>query len=315
MWTVWAYSEQGDTALEVLAAGRALADQSRGIVVSIGLDDPACRIAHGADEAWRIPLPSDAPPPADVAARALLRAMEPEPPDVLLAGATRLGNEAMARVAQSLGVGCATGCTELAMGVGGELAVERRCYGGRLVARQALRGRPRMATVQPRRFEPLQPDPARRGVVRELPEDAAGPAVRVLSAEPRALGHRDIGKARALVAAGRGVRSREDLAMLEALAALLGGEVAGSRPLTDDLKWLPANVKVGLSGRTVRPDLYVACGISGQVEHVVGMRGARTVVSINADPDAPIHAEADYALVGDLYVLVPALIRALQERC
>src|SRR5262249_28109043 len=92
----------------------------------------------------------------------------------------------------------------------------------------------------------------------------------------------------------------------------LGGVLAGSRPLTGDVDWMPIDRRIGLSGQTVRPNLYVACGISGQIEHIVGMKSARTVVAINTDPKAPIHGEADYSVVADLYDIVPALQRACQ---
>jgi electron transfer flavoprotein alpha subunit len=114
-------------------------------------------------------------------------------------------------------------------------------------------------------------------------------------------------KAEVIVAAGRGVRQAEDLAQLERLAKALGGVLAGSRPLTGDLDWLPVDRRIGLSGQTVKPNLYIACGISGQIEHIVGIKDARTVVAINSDPKAPIHAEADYIVIGDLYEIVPAL--------
>jgi electron transfer flavoprotein alpha subunit len=108
------------------------------------------------------------------------------------------------------------------------------------------------------------------------------------------------------------VGTREDLALLESLARALGGELAGSRPLVER-GWFPVDRQVGLSGRTVQPRLYVACGVSGQIEHIAGMRSARTVVAVNISPDAPIHREADYSVVGDLYAIVPALVDAIQE--
>jgi electron transfer flavoprotein alpha subunit len=116
-----------------------------------------------------------------------------------------------------------------------------------------------------------------------------------------------------MVAAGRGVWRVVDLALLEQLAQALGGVLAGSRPLTGDLDWLPVDRRIGLSGQTVKPNLYIACGISGQIEHLVGIKGARTVVAINNDPKAPIHAEADYSIVGDLYDIVPALIQQCER--
>jgi electron transfer flavoprotein alpha subunit len=107
------------------------------------------------------------------------------------------------------------------------------------------------------------------------------------------------------------VRTREDLSVLEPLARALGGELAGTRPLVERA-WFPVDRQVGLSGRTVRPRLYVACGVSGQIEHITGMRSARTVVAINLSPDAPIHREADYTVIGDLYEIVPALVAAIE---
>jgi electron transfer flavoprotein alpha subunit len=102
--------------------------------------------------------------------------------------------------------------------------------------------------------------------------------------------------------------------MLEKLAQLLGGVLAGSRPLTGDMDWMSVDRRIGLSGQTVKPNLYLACGISGQIEHIVGMKGARTVVAINNDPKAPIHGESDYSIIGDLYEIVPALIRACEGK-
>ena len=116
-----------------------------------------------------------------------------------------------------------------------------------------------------------------------------------------------------MVSVGRGLRAPEDLSLIHQLAEGLDAAVGGSRPVTEHLGWLPLDVKVGLSGKTIAPELYVACGISGQIEHVVGMRDSRVVVAINSDPTAPIFAEADYYLVGDLYELVPALSRAVAE--
>ena len=123
----------------------------------------------------------------------------------------------------------------------------------------------------------------------------------------------DISRAEVIVSAGRGVKAMDDLKQLERLALLLGGTLAGSRPLTGDVDWLPVDRRIGLSGQTVKPNLYIACGISGQIEHIVGMKGTRTVVAINNDPKAPIHGEADYSIIGDLYEVVPALIQACEN--
>ena len=144
--------------------------------------------------------------------------------------------------------------------------------------------------------------------------EAPPPRVRVVETRPRATSQVALGEADALVAVGRGLRRREDLDVVRDLADAVGGVLVATRPLTDDLKWLPVDVKVGLSGQTVKPELYVACGISGQIEHVVGMRESRLVVAVNTDPNAPIMREADLCVVGDLYEVVPALARAIRRQ-
>ncbi len=122
----------------------------------------------------------------------------------------------------------------------------------------------------------------------------------------------DLSAARVIVAAGRGVQQKEDLALLEQLAEAVDGELAASRPVCDN-GWLPMDRQVGSSGQTVSPDLYVAVGISGAIQHLVGMRGSKTIVAINQDPEAPIFDVADYGLVGDLYQIVPALIDEIRK--
>ncbi|MEM3742505.1 MAG: electron transfer flavoprotein subunit alpha/FixB family protein [Nitrososphaerota archaeon] len=124
----------------------------------------------------------------------------------------------------------------------------------------------------------------------------------------------DLTKARIIVAVGRGLKKKEDLALIRELAQLLGGEIGSTRVLTEDYGWLPKEHQVGLTGVIVAPNLYIAIGISGQIQHVIGFKEARIVVSINKDKDAPIHQVADYVIIGDLYEIVPVLIKKLREK-
>ncbi len=124
----------------------------------------------------------------------------------------------------------------------------------------------------------------------------------------------DLTKAQVIVSIGRGLKKKEDLSMIRELASLLGAEVACTRPLSADLKWLPEERHVGMTGVKVKPKIYLALGISGQIQHVVGFRDADTVISVNTDPDAPIAEVSDYFIVGDLYEFVPKLIEALKRR-
>jgi electron transfer flavoprotein alpha subunit len=312
------FSERPDISAELLALARRLADGQGARVLSLVLGpDGEARgrreIARGADEVVTVEPAMDGVADVESLVAVLAHAVQALSPATVLIGSTRTGAEVAARLAQRLGVASASECLGLERdAAGGELLVERYVYGGRFVSRQALRAVPRIAAVQAKRFEPLAPDDAREGAVRRLAMPPVVGRLAVVEVSERARSEADIGQAEVVVAAGRGVGTREDLALLEPLARALGGELAGSRPLVER-GWFPVDRQVGLSGRTVQPRLYVACGVSGQIEHIAGMRSARTVVAVNISPDAPIHREADYSVVGDLYAIVPALVDAIQE--
>jgi len=315
------YSESREVALELLSAGRPLAEQTNSELLSIVLETRASagaaneaivaeQIACGADTVLLVEVTPEAAGTA-FGVEALLRVVHMREPAVLLVGGTVRGAELVARLAQRLGVGCASDCTELAIR-NGQLEIERTTL-GRFSCRQVFRTRPALASVRPRRFAPPERRDERQGGVERLRVEAPVDPVKVLERRPRSARHERIDRAACVVAVGRGLRAARDLPLIEALAQTLGGAVGATRPLTNDLEWLPIDAKVGLSGTTVSPRLYIACGISGQIEHIIGMRESEVVVAINTDPTAPIMAEADYRVIGDLYELVPALTRALRE--
>lgn len=312
--SVLVFSEDPEILAQLLTAARQAAGTGPVVALVVGGDPRAVAddlAARGADRILAVRTAADAQADAEALCAALHEAVRVAGPATILAGSTRAGAEVAARLAQSLGAPCASDCMHLEPD-GGALIVERRVYGGRFVARQAIEGTPRIVTVPPKRFAPAAPG-GTRGTVEELAVALPDPRVRRIRSADRARGDVDITKAEVIVAAGRGVRRREDLALIESLARVLGGVTAASRPLTGDVDWLPVDRRVGLSGQTVRPNLYIACGISGQIEHIVGMKAARTVVAINSDAKAPIHAEADYSIVGDLYEVVPALVAACEQ--
>lgn len=314
---ILAFSERPDVAKEVLAAARRLADGSSLRVVSLVIgQDAAARateqIAFGADRVvLAFPESPKAGDPSTVleALHHVVRELEPT---LVLIGSTRLGGEVSARLAQRLRVASASECLALEFDESGDLVVERFVYGGRFVAKRVLRSAPKVAAVQVGRYEPLPRNDGRSGETEEASPDVPVPAVRVIERREPERSETDIGKAEVIISAGRGMKSKEDLGLLQSLARALGGELAGSRPLVE-MQWISRDRQVGLSGRTVRPRLYVACGVSGQIEHIAGMRPSRTVVAINTSPDAPIHNEADYSIVDDLYAVIPALVAVLEE--
>jgi electron transfer flavoprotein alpha subunit len=312
------FSENSDTLVELLTVGRALCTPAGGRVTAVAIGPTATAsaqncVARGADEALVLQTAAESLPGAEELVFGLREAVRAVDPDTILIGATRVGADVVARLAQALEVPCASDCMTLRRDQDGNLEVERRIYGGRFTARQVLAGRPRIASIQPNRFPKAEPAQEARGSIRELAVTLPPPRVRTQATSPRARSAVDVTKAEVIVAAGRGVKKVEDLALLDKLAGVLGGVLAGSRPLTGDVDWLPTDRRIGLSGQTVKPNLYIACGISGQIEHIAGMKGARTVVAINNDPKAPIHAEADYSIIGDLYQIVPAFLEACER--
>ena len=316
---VLVFSEHAETLGELLTVGREFASSLQRPLTAVAAGRGAETLleealARGADQVLHVRNLQGGEAIADESiAPALCEAIRTAAPAVAMMGATRTGAELAARAAQLLRIPCASSCVALEIDDVGNLTVERRIYGGRFVSRQRLVAAPRLVTVPPKRFPRAERLAEAQGSVRELLVELAGPRIKTVNVTPRSRSQVDISKAEIIVSAGRGVKRKDDLEQLERLAGLLGGVLAGSRPLTGDVDWLPVDRRIGLSGQTVKPNLYIACGVSGQIEHIVGMKGARTVVAINNDAKAPIHGEADYSIVGDLYEVVPALIEACEK--
>jgi electron transfer flavoprotein alpha subunit len=311
--SILVFSESADVALELLAPARDLANglECRVVSVALAAGDVTESLARGADRA--VSIEGSTNPGSEPAAGAALlcEVVRREHPQAVLVGATVNGAEIAARVAQKLGVACCAECLNLTA-EDGKVVAERAWLGG-FVARQVIDSVPAIVTIPPGRHEipPRVENPSddSETVSVEIPT----PRTRVVSTRQRPRSGVRLDRADVIVGAGRGLKSQEDLALLEDLAGILEGAVGATRPVTDDLGWLAVDQKIGLSGQTVKPRLYIACGISGQIEHIVGMRESRVVVAINRDPRALIMDQADYRVVGDLYEIVPALTRLLEE--
>lgn len=227
-------------------------------------------------------------------------------PGAILFGHTYIGMDLAPRLGSKLGVGMVANCLSITV-ENDAVHVLRPMYRGRVLAKVALSARPIIATLQPSGAEPASA--GRQGTIRTITVAAdAKPKIRPLKIiEPARTGI-DIGKAEIVVAGGRGIGERNNFTLVDKLAEALGGVPACSRPLVD-MGWFGTNYQIGMSGNTVKPKLYVACGISGAVEHLHGMKESETIVVINKDPEAPIFKVAHYGLVGDLNEIMPALIK------
>ena len=237
----------------------------------------------------------------------LIRELNPE---LVLFGATQIGRSLAPRVAVALGTGLTADCIDIRVDGCGNIVQIRPAFTGSIIAHIKTRTRPVMATIRYRVMIPLKRDTSRSGkIVLRRPPLVEHSGVRIIEKirEKRVR----LPDADVIVSCGRGLKRPEDIRMIEELAELLDGVVGASRPLVDE-GWISRDHQVGFSGSTVRPRLYIACGISGSPQHLAGMRGSKIIVAINIDPSAPIFRVADYGIVGDLYEIVPQMIKKLK---
>jgi len=312
---IWVFAEGAEHTLELLCAGRKVAEQLGVQPVAFAPDEVLARryLAHGAREVFVLPgLAPDQGLEAYVPV--LAQAAAQEEPDVILIGATQRGKEMAARLSARLDTGLCSNCTGFEVDAGsGRLVMERLMYGGAGVQRVVCTTRPQMATIAARAFEPAPAgEDDAKGTIRPLSAAPSSP-VKVLHRTPAARGSVDVTEAKIVVCVGRGIEKKEDVKLARDLADALGGELACSRPVAEELRWLPEEVYLGISGKKIKPQLYVGVGVSGQIQHVTGIRDSRVILAINKDENAPIFEAADYGIVGDLYQVVPILIDELKK--
>jgi electron transfer flavoprotein alpha subunit len=243
----------------------------------------------------------------------LARLIRKAEPVVVLLGATNQGKDLAPRVAARLGLGLASDCTAFDVTASGRLVITRPVYGGRAIATVVEKTTPQMATVRPNVTAPLEPDALKTAPVEKLAVEIGNIRAKVIDliqeSDQQQAG---LAEAEIIVSGGRGLKGPENFCLLEELADVLGAAVGASRAAVD-AGWIGHSHQVGQTGRTVTPNLYIACGISGAVQHLAGMKTAKCIVAINKDPDAPIFRVADYGIVGDLFEVVPTLTETFRE--
>ena len=305
--------------IELLTPGREIADKQGGRLVAVVIGhriDPAVAAAneHGADLIIAVDAPEYRAFTTDAYANALSQLLEKYAPTSMLIGATPNGRDVGPRVSCRLRTGLTADCTALDVDAEtGNVLWTRPAFGSNLMAQiQCPERRPQMGTVRPGVFKISAPVTPAAEIIREdirIPEDEI--RTRVLEVIREMGGDKvDLEGAEIIVAGGRGVGGPEGFAPIRALAEALGGTVGASRAAVDS-GWIPHAHQVGQTGRTVGPRLYIACGISGAIQHVAGIAGAETVIAVNSDPNAPIFNVADYGIVGDLFEVLPVLTREI----
>ena len=311
---------------ELLARARALADVRGAKLMAIVLaptlsgSDARALIARGADGVIALESPLLDDFICERWAEALVKLVRKREPEVFLAAATTTGRTLMPYLAAKLGTGLTADCTELAIEGGSGLLLQTRpAIGGNIMATiKTAHHKPQMSTVRPHSMRALPADAGRHGTILRIaydtlvPDHAVTPRVRVLGLERSVEDFENLEGARIVVSGGRGLKKADNFSLIRELAQELGAAVGASREAVDR-GWISYPHQVGLSGKTISPEIYLCAGISGAIQHQAGIRTAKTIVSINTDPDASIHAVADLAIVGDLFEILPQLTARLRE--
>ncbi len=322
---VWVFTEQRDGKLkavgyELLAKGRHLANKRGTELCAVCFGNSVSEIdsliAYGADKVYRVESPELALNSEDLLTKQMVELIRTYKPEIVLAGATSLGRSFIPRVAAILNTGLTADCTGLNIDdITGLLLQTRPTFGGNIMATIVCESsRPQMATVRPRVFKKAVCDSKRQGQIIKLDFDKERITSRtkLLDFIGEVTDTVKLDEAEIIVSGGRGMGKPENFKLLAELAKVLGAALGSSRPPVDE-GWIPYSHQVGQTGKTVCPKLYIACGISGAVQHMAGMQTSDVIVAINEDPNAPIFQIATYGIVGDLFKVVPLMIEKLKN--
>lgn len=322
---IWVFVEQREqklmnVSLEILGEARRLVDKKgvKACAVLVGYEVKGLAeelIKYGADVVYVIDHLLLKNYTTDAYTKVICDLANSLKPEVILYGATYVGRDLAPRIAARMQTGLTADCTALDIDENGLLLQIRPAFGGNLIATIICpERRPQMATIRPGVMKKALIDEGRRGEVIEIKPVIEEKDIRteIISIIKEARQKVNLEEADIIVSGGRGVGGPEGFKLIEELAEVLGGVVGASRAAVE-AGWISSDHQVGQTGKTVRPKLYIACGISGAIQHIAGMGGAKTIVAINKNPDAPIFKIADYGIVGDLFKVIPALIEEIKE--
>jgi len=312
---VWIVAEHRDGALrkvsfELASTARKLADQTgdevAAVVVGSGVEAMAAELGkYGVDKVFVADNAAFEPYTTDAHAAAVAKAVKDNDPAILLVGASAQGKDLAAALVGKLAAGLATDCTDVKI-EDGKLVAVRPMYAGKCFGEVVFNAVPAMASLRPNVFPIVETAKAGAVVKFDAGVDAGALKTKVVEVQKEASGKIDVAEANIIVSGGRGMKGPEGYGILEELAGVLGAAVGASRAAVD-AGWRPQSDQVGQTGKVVSPNLYIACGISGAIQHLAGMSSSKYIVAINKDNEAPIFAKADYGVVDDLFKVVPAL--------
>ena len=318
---VWIVAEQRDGAFrkisfELASTARKLADQLGeevgAVLCGSGIQGIAAELGrYGVDKVFVADNPALEPYTTDAHAAAVAKAVKENDPAILLLGASTQGKDLASRLVGKLATGLATDCTDVKI-VDGKLRAVRPMYAGKCFGEVAIASFPQMASLRPNVFPVVENAKAGTVVAFDPALDPAQLKTKVLEVQKDVSGKVDLTEANIIVTGGRGMKGPEGYAVLEELAAVLGATVGASRAAVD-AGWRPQSDQVGQTGKIVSPNLYIACGVSGAIQHLAGMSSSKVIVAVNKDAEAPIFAKADYGVVEDLFKFIPEFTKECKK--
>ena len=323
---IWVFIEQKNGKIQSISyellgkaqeLAKALSCSVSGVLIGNNMDDQIDELIwRGADNIYLVQAPEVAHFQDEPYTKILVKLIQKYKPEILLCGATTIGRSLISRVAINVKCGLTADCTGLNIDPDKKILLQTRpAFGGNIMATIISPNyRPQMATVRHKVMQPMEPDKHRKGkVIREnFDISVYRSRTKLLDIVEEIESLVNIAEADIIVSGGRGMGGSENFKLLEELAHVLNAAVGASRAAVDS-GWMPYSHQVGQTGRTVAPKIYIACGISGQIQHLVGMQSSKIIVAINKDTDAPIFKVATYCVVGDLFQIVPLLTKKFKE--
>ena len=315
---VLVYSDDKKITWELIGKATELGKETKQKVTAVAIGKPDDAIAkeyisYGADIVFQAETSLElfkAEEYADI----LGKIIEETKSEIILIGSNKNGKELAARLGGKINAGCVVDSNNIYY-KNNKLTAERVVYSGNAIAVNQFNSTPAIITVPSKAFDPIKKDDSKKGEITKKKIDFEESNSKIIKVTEMKTGGVNVEDAEIIVSCGRGLKDKNDIKIIQELADVLKGKTVGcSRPISADLKWLPEEHWIGLSGHKVKPKLYIAAGISGQIQHIAGMRDSGIIVAVNKDPEALIFKSADYGIVGDLYEVLPKLTNAFKEK-
>lgn len=306
---VWVFSDVSARLSEVVGVASELGEKVSALVIG-SAEDVALAFSYGADEVFHLG-DMDSSTIVENYTKTIASVICADEKSLVLMPGTRRCKALASLLGVELNAGVVTEVTEIVVD-NDSVKCKRMVYGGLAIGEEAVKSNVAIAVVAGGAFTTLEADSSKIGEAKEVPFIVSANAIKCIERRPKESSSVDLNKAKRIVAIGRGIKKQEDIKIAEELCAVLEAELGCSRPIAEGEKWMDHERYIGISSVMAKPDIYFAIGISGQIQHMVGAKDSQVIIAVNKDKNAPIFDYADYGIVGDLYTIIPAVVKALK---